>query len=313
MPDQLVIKGLEFQGHIGITPEERQEAQPIGVDLELDYLDQAMAMAARTDDITHAVDYAAIVSRVAEIGQSQEYALVETLGHRLVQMLFSEFSVSAVRIWVRKLSPPIKNVRGSVGVRIERQRHSPSPLSSEPGLPLFSEVMPARFLIDHFDDLQKGNALDVAAGRGRNTLYLAAQGFNVEAIDWDEQGLAAIREAAADRQLPNISVRPVDLEANPTLLKERYDTVIVFFYLQRSLFPSLLGALKPGGVLMYETFLIDNHRRRMHPRRREFCLEHNELLGLSTGLRVIHYDEGEHDGGHGAEPSFTAQLIARKE
>jgi dihydroneopterin aldolase len=313
MPDQLVIKGLEFQGHIGITSEERREAQPIGVDLELDYPDEALATAARTDDIGHAVDYAAIVSRVAEVGGGQEFSLVETLGDRLANMIFAEFSVSAVRLWVRKLAPPIKNVRGSVGVRIDRQRTTPSPLSSQSGLQLFSELVPAGFLTEHLPDLQKGAVLDVAAGRGQNALYLAGQGFNVEAIDWDEQGLATIRDAATDRKLTNVSVRAVDLEANPSLPKERYDTVIVFFYLQRNLFPALLGALKPGGVLIYETFLIDNHLQRMHPRRREFCLEHNELLDLTSGLRVVQYEEGEHDVGHGGEPAFTARLIARKE
>jgi SAM-dependent methyltransferase len=168
-------------------------------------------------------------------------------------------------------------------------------------------------LTEHLHQLQKGAVLDVAAGRGRNALYLAGQGFNVEAIDWDEQGLAAIRDGAADRRLTNVSVRAVDLEATPTLPKDRYENVIAFFYLQRNLFPALFGALKPGGVLLYETFLIDNHLRRMHPRRREFCLEHNELLELTTGLRVVHYEEGEHDGGHGGEPAFTARLIARKE
>jgi hypothetical protein len=86
----------------------------------------------------------------------------------------------------------------------------------------------------------------------------------------------------------------------------------VFFYLHRSLFPAILSALKPGGVLIYETFLIDNHLQHQHPRRKEFCLGHNELLRLTSGLRVFHYDEGEHAGGHGADSSFTAQMIASK-
>jgi 2-polyprenyl-3-methyl-5-hydroxy-6-metoxy-1,4-benzoquinol methylase len=155
--------------------------------------------------------------------------------------------------------------------------------------------------------------LDVAAGRGRNALYLASHGFTVEAIDWDEQALATLREMAVERDLSNVTVRIKDLEADPTLPKEHYDSVIIFFYLQRDLFPALISALKPNGILMYETFLIDNHVRRLHPRRREFCLAHNELLRLVGGLRVLFYEEGEHEDARGAEPAVTARLIARKE
>lgn len=313
MPDQLVIKGLEFQGHIGVTPEERHEAQPIGVDLDLDYPDNALAAVSVADDIARAVDYAQVADRVIEIGISQEFSLLETLADRIATVLFAEFSISGIRLWVRKLAPPIKSVRGSVGIRLDRHRSLISQSSRQPSLQLFPELLPARFLTDNLSQLREGATLDVAAGRGRNALYLAAQGYHVEAIDWDEQGLAAIEQAAHDRNLSNLSVRCTDLEANPTLPKEQYDSIIVFFYLQRDLLPALIGALKAGGVLMYETFLVDNHLKRMHPRRREFCLDHNELLRLTPGLRVLHYEEGQHEGGHGAEPAFTARLIASKE
>jgi hypothetical protein len=116
-------------------------------------------------------------------------------------------------------------------------------------------------------------------------------------------------------------VFPVDLEPEPgvtfTLNKEqyneRYDGVLVFFYLYRPLFPAIIKALKPGGVLVYETFLIDNHDHYHHPRRKEFCLEHNELLRLTQGLRVLHYEEGQHQGTEENEQPFTARLVARKE
>jgi dihydroneopterin aldolase len=313
MPDQLVIKGLEFQGHIGITPDERRDAQPIGVDLELDYPDDALVNASIADDISRAVDYARVADRVTEVGQSQEFSLLETLADRLANVLFAEFTISAVRLWVRKLVPPVNNVRGSVGVRLERHRPYLSAGLREPSLQLFTEALPAPFMVNHLSALRKGLALDVAAGRGRNALYLAAQGFTVEAVDWDQQGLASMEEAAQERRLSNLTVRCTDLEATPTFPKEQYDTIIVFFYLQRNLFPALFSALKTGGILMYETFLIDNHFRRMHPRRREFCLGHNELLRLTSELRTLHYEEGEHEGAHGTEQAFTARLIASKE
>jgi len=91
-----------------------------------------------------------------------------------------------------------------------------------------------------------------------------------------------------------------------------YDVIVVCFYLHRPLFPWLVEALRPEGVLLYETFTIDNYVRYRHPRRWEFCLARNELLRLTSSLRVLSYDEGEHDGGPGMGSVCTAQLVAQK-
>jgi hypothetical protein len=63
---------------------------------------------------------------------------------------------------------------------------------------------------------------------------------------------------------------------------------------------------------MYETFLLDNHIHRQHPRRKEFCLESNELLSLLHGFRILHYDEGDHEDPLRREQAFTARAVARK-
>ena len=305
MPDQLILERLVFHGHIGVSDEERQQIQPIGVDLELDYPDQILPGIAETDDISKAVDYSHIVSRVTQIGREQHYRLLETLAERLCRMLLAEFAISRVRLWVRKLQPPMKEIQGSTGVRVERTRGDYNP-----------DPAPARFLLEHWTKLPAGDVLDVAAGHGRHALYLAAHGFAVEALDRDREALAELMTAARQRNLSSITVRTVDLEDSGMavdLPKERYGAVVVFYYLYRPIFPALLEALKPGGILMYETFLIDNHLRYRHPRRPEFCLGHNELLRLTSGFRVLYYDEGEQEGGHGTEPAFTARLLALKE
>lgn len=307
MPDQVIIEGLEFQGRCGVTLKERRRRQPIRVDLELTY----PGLAPTRDDLTQAVDYTTVAQRVVKIGTTGEWALLETLADHICTQLLTEFPVSNLRLWVRKVEGNVPGVRGSVGVRMERADGD----------------CPARFLQGHIARLPRPGktrpplVLDVAAGRGRNSLYLATRGFAVEAIDRDEEALAQLADLAKQRRLPNVTVRTLDLEAHPTLPpdlpKERYDVILVFFYLHRPLFPVLLQALKPGGVLVYETFLIDNHLRYQHPRRREFCLEHNELLRLTAGLRVLHYDEGEHGEGlgHGSHPGpcMTAQLLAQRE
>ncbi len=304
MADLVIIERLEFHGHCGVTQEERQTPQPIAVDLELTYPPGALSRAAETDDIGRAVDYATVAERIVQLGTAQAFALVETMAERISAMVFAEFPISALHLWVRKLAPPLKDVRGSVGVRLERTRASALP-----------DPPPARFLQEQMARFPKGTILDLASGQGRNALYLAGLGYTVEAIDRDQPALTALAETAERRSLSDLTTKYLDLEADPThppdLGTERYDAILVFFYLHRPLFPSLLRALKPGGLLVYETFLIDNHERRRHPRRKEFCLAHNELLRLAGGLRVLHYDEGERDSG--PETSFTAQLVAQRQ
>ena len=309
MADKVIVQVIEFSGHIGITNDELRLSQPIGVDLELEYTQEAFFSAAASDDISKAIDYAEAVKRVVQIGTNQKYRLVERLAEDIVQTLFAEFPLAGLTLWVRKLKPPINDVHGSVGVRVSRRRAE-----------LLHEPKPAGFLLESSRFLRKGTVLDVAAGRGRNALHLADLGFTVDAVDRDEQALQALARFAEERHLSNITVHTINLEHEiPTAAldneqyNDRYDNVLVFFYLYRPLFPALIKALKPGGVLMYETFLIDNHFHYQHPRRKEFCLQHNELLGLAQGLRVLHYEEGRHDGpSSGSERPFTARLIAQK-
>ena len=288
-----------------MTPEERRRPQPLAVDLELDCQTDP---AAASDDIRQAVDYAEVADRIVEIAATQDCALLETFSERLLTMLFAAFPVERVKIWVRKLAPPLEHVTGSVGVQLERSRLAHR--IQDMGPP------PARFLTQQLHRLPKGKALDVAAGSGRNSLYLASHGFQVDAMDRDEQAMAQLAATATQRNLLNLTVRTVDLERTtderPEFPKQTYDVILVFFYLHRALFPALLESLKPNGVLIYETFTIDNYLRHRHPRRWEFCLAHNELLRLTSNLRLLSYDEGEHDGGHGPDAAYTAQLVAQQ-
>jgi SAM-dependent methyltransferase len=223
-------------------------------------------------------------------------------------MLYDEFPVERVRLWVRKLHPPMTYVTGSVGVTVERTRLVQQLRHADPA--------PAPFLVQQFHRLPKGRALDVAAGTGRHSLFLAAHGYQVDAIDRDAQALAHLSATAQTRKLSAVTTKPMNLEQpapyEPDLGSETYDLIVVFFYLHRSLFPCLIEALKPGGVLVYETFTIDNYFHYKHPRRWEFCLAHNELLRLTSTLQILHYDEGGHTEGRTSEPVYTAQLLAHK-
>jgi 2-polyprenyl-3-methyl-5-hydroxy-6-metoxy-1,4-benzoquinol methylase len=176
---------------------------------------------------------------------------------------------------------------------------------------------PAQFLVESRHLLPRGRALDVAAGRGRNALYLAQQGFAVHALDRDPTALQTLRSLADEQQLQNVTIELVDLEAGPVsetvFPANTYDVVMVFLYLFRPLVPALVQTLKPGGVLAYETFLVENHLRYNHPRHREFCFEPGELRDLVGDLYVLHYDEGERPRPDGQPGTFTVRLLAQKQ
>jgi len=125
--------------------------------------------------------------------------------------------------------------------------------------------------------------LDVAAGRGRHTRFFADRGNKVTAIDRDVSALAA---------QPTVEIVQADLEdGSPWPLPGRlFGAVVVTNYLHRPLFPALLHALSPGGVLLYETFMEGNERFG-RPSQPEFLLKDGELLELARNrLSVTAYE-----------------------
>ena len=125
--------------------------------------------------------------------------------------------------------------------------------------------------------------LDVAAGGGRHTRFFADRGHTVTAIDRDINALAA---------QPSVEIVQADLEdGSPWPLPGRaFGAVVVTNYLHRPLFPALLNALSPGGVLLYETFMEGNERFG-RPSQPEFLLKDGELLELARGrLSVTAYE-----------------------
>ncbi len=137
--------------------------------------------------------------------------------------------------------------------------------------------------------LPRGRALDVATGLGRNALFLARAGYQVDAIDVSSTGL---REAARRAKRARLHVRWIaaDLDAYP-LARSRYDVVVNAFFLKRRLFPALRAAVKPGGVLIIETHMegpedggpcSPSHRLRPGELQRRF--RGWEVLELEEGL-----------------------------
>ena len=115
---------------------------------------------------------------------------------------------------------------------------------------------PAQFLVENIDLLPRGRALDIAMGSGRNAIYLAKMGFQVEGVDVSREAVEETLARARDEGV-SIQIQVEDLEKIPYLDEEVYELVICFNYLQRSLMPQMKNWVKPGGMLVYETFIID--------------------------------------------------------
>ncbi|MFY9329994.1 MAG: class I SAM-dependent methyltransferase [Georgfuchsia sp.] len=135
-----------------------------------------------------------------------------------------------------------------------------------------------------------GTVLDLACGRGRHARLLAAKGFRVAAVDRDEEALASLAGVAG------ITARLADLEAGVWPYGAGcFDGIVVTNYLFRPLFGALIGALKPGGVLIYETFMAGNEAFGK-PSNPEFLLQVGELLELvRPALTVVAFEQGNID------------------
>ena len=128
------------------------------------------------------------------------------------------------------------------------------------------------------------SVLDLAAGSGRHTMWLAARGCRVTAVDRDAEALRSLSDRA--------EVVVADLESGPwPFADRRFDAVVVTNYLWRPLFAPLVAALADGGVLVYETFAAGQETVG-RPTRPDFLLGRGELLGVLRSLRIVAFEDG---------------------
>jgi len=167
-------------------------------------------------------------------------------------------------------------------------------------------------------------ALDVACGSGRHALLLAAAGLDVLAIDRDAAAVVRLRATARALEL-GLQAEVHDLESGDVatgdlgrgsmagprgvLAPSTYDLIVVVHYLHRPLFPALMRALAPGGLLLYETFTVDQAAFG-HPKNPAFLLQHGELPRLVAPLEVVRQREGEFDGRRVASVAARSLLRA---
>ncbi|MEK6726529.1 MAG: methyltransferase domain-containing protein [Deltaproteobacteria bacterium] len=164
---------------------------------------------------------------------------------------------------------------------------------------------PSRLLMDFIPSLTVGRALDIACGEGRNSIYLARKGFNVDAIDISDAALAKGRAAADGLKINFIAA---DLEAFQ-IPEDSYDLIINFNYLQRSIASDIRRGLKVGGYIIFETYTLEQ-KKFGRPTNPEFLLKPNELLTMFKDLHIIYYREGVFE--EGGRKKGLASLVGEK-
>jgi tellurite methyltransferase len=171
-------------------------------------------------------------------------------------------------------------------------------------------LQPDPFLVTAYEEFlnaaSPGLALDVAGGVGRHAIWLAQRGWRVKLVDISEIGVKQAEENAKQTGTESsIATEVRDLNSVQDIGREQYDLVVVFFFLQRELFPVLAAAIKPGGHLIYKTYTTEQQRFNGGPSHPMFLLQPNELLHAFPSLRVLHYHETIQERG-------VAELVARK-
>lgn len=166
---------------------------------------------------------------------------------------------------------------------------------------------PVEFLREHVELLPKGKAIVLAMGEGRNAVFLAQKGFEVEGIDISTHALEKARRLALEKGV-NLKAIQADLE-DYRLPEQAYEVVACFYYLQRDLVRQMKAALKPGGIVIMETYTKDNLKYGFEgPRNPDYLLDTNELLRLFSDFKIILYREMV-IGGRKAVASIIAQKV----
>lgn len=140
------------------------------------------------------------------------------------------------------------------------------------------------------------NALDIACGNGRNSLFLAEKGFTVDAVD-----ISTVATDHLTGRHSRIHAIRQDIDTW-NIAPHQYDLIVDIRFLDRRLFPMIKRGLKAGGVLIFESFIGREEQA--------YCLIQNELLRVFQPLRIIFYEEKKSD--HSEKFNQIASLVAIK-
>lgn len=158
----------------------------------------------------------------------------------------------------------------------------------------------------------KAPVLDLACGKGRNGLYLVENNVRVNFADVNGESLEHIKQSLRSMDEAKQKLAQcwqADFEQNETtpLKNKKFSAVMVFRYLHRPLFEQIKQVIKPGGIIIYETFTVQNAQFG-RPKNPKFLLKPKELVELFSGWKVLHSFEGVIEG---ESPNHSKQAIAQ--
>jgi len=116
--DKICIYQIEFDGHIGITEEERISPQPLAVDIEL-----TCDINTQSDSLYDTIDYDHLCKKIVEIGRNSYLNLIETLAEKITRTALEDPRVRSILVRVKKCYPPLKEIKGGFVVEISREHH----------------------------------------------------------------------------------------------------------------------------------------------------------------------------------------------
>lgn len=156
---------------------------------------------------------------------------------------------------------------------------------------------------------ERGVALDLACGMGRNTLGLAQAGYQITAVDFSQVAINVLRVTAAREGLP-VDAVCADIEAPDYRFPPGfYDLALQFYYLYRPLLPLLQNTVRPGGYVVIRTFSQAGEER-FGSVNKEISLRAGELLKIFSSWEVLLYEEGLEPSRKGGS---LVGLFARKQ
>lgn len=150
---------------------------------------------------------------------------------------------------------------------------------------------PSPVLQQYVDTFPQGRALDVATGTGRNAVFLAERGYEVDAIDQSREGLRIAEQNASDRGVGgNCNWLQADAKAFDFPIAE-YDVITISFFRTLDRLADIKAALKAGGILFYQHHLRSAEHVDIGPSTDRYRFAANELLHACLDLTVLYYEE----------------------
>jgi 2-polyprenyl-3-methyl-5-hydroxy-6-metoxy-1,4-benzoquinol methylase len=199
----------------------------------------------------------------------------------------------------RRIDVIIKKFQESEKERWNRVLTSPTPAFN---------TKPNAFLVEMSKGLKPGKALDVGMGQGRNSIYLAQQGWTVTGFDPADKAVAAAQDQA--KRLGVTLTTFVKRDDEFDFGRDQWDLILLSYVGARDMVDRVHESLKPGGVVIVEGFHVDATKD--GPIGRAVVFETNELLDLFERFRVLRYEDTSATADFGLKPSRIVRLCAQK-